>query len=156
MDILDSYGVYILYMNIFFDVDYTLIAMDGSLRPGSFETFTKLKNDGHALYVWSGNGIRTREMDKFELTPLIAGVYEKPVSDFDRGLVELGIPVVPDMAVDDYQEIVSYYGGVWVSSYVFYNEADNEMDRVYRIIKTVTDEGSNKEELGYYPPRASR
>ena len=143
-------------MNIFFDVDYTLIAMDGSLRPGSFETFTKLKNDGHALYVWSGNGIRTREMDKFELTPLIAGVYEKPVSDFDRGLVELGIPVVPDMAVDDYQEIVSYYGGVWVSSYVFYNEADNEMDRVYRIIKTVTDEGSNKEELGYYPPRASR
>ena len=142
-------------MNVFFDVDYTLIAMDGSLRPKSLETLQNLKNDGHDLYVWSGNGIRTREMDKFELSPLLAGVYEKPLSDFEGGLADMGIPVRPDLVIDDYQGIVSYFGGVWVSPYFFHNADDRDMERVYRIIKTVTENGEH-EEVGYYPPRNSR
>ena len=41
-------------MNIYFDVDYTLIAMDGSLRPGTTEVFESLLEDGHFIYIWSG------------------------------------------------------------------------------------------------------
>ncbi len=40
-------------MNIFFDMDYTLLAVDGSLRPKVREVLQRLKDDGHQLYVWS-------------------------------------------------------------------------------------------------------
>ena len=45
-------------MNIFFDVDYTILGLDDSLRPGTKETFRKLIDDGHSIYIWSGVGLR--------------------------------------------------------------------------------------------------
>ena len=50
-------------MNIYFDCDYTILAMDGSLRPGSMDVFRKLVCDGHHLYVWSGVWITTSDME---------------------------------------------------------------------------------------------
>ena len=36
-------------MNIFFDVDYTILGLDDTLRPGTTETFQKLKDDSHDI-----------------------------------------------------------------------------------------------------------
>ena len=41
-------------MNIFFDVDYTILGLDDSLRPGTQETLKQLKDDGNDIYIWSG------------------------------------------------------------------------------------------------------
>jgi hydroxymethylpyrimidine pyrophosphatase-like HAD family hydrolase len=43
-------------LNVFFDVDYTLVMGDGSLRPRSRETFEQIIGMGHSIYVWSGWG----------------------------------------------------------------------------------------------------
>ena len=34
-------------MKIFFDVDYTILGLDDTLRPGTLDTFQKLLDDGH-------------------------------------------------------------------------------------------------------------
>jgi hydroxymethylpyrimidine pyrophosphatase-like HAD family hydrolase len=47
-------------MNIFFDVDETIVGYDGSLRPLVHETFKALLEEGHRIYIWSG--VRTPEM----------------------------------------------------------------------------------------------
>ena len=39
-------------MNIFFDMDYTILSQDNSLRPGTREVFRKLVDDGHQVSVW--------------------------------------------------------------------------------------------------------
>ena len=38
-------------MNIFFDVDNTIITWDVKLRPGVEEIFTRLREDGHTIYL---------------------------------------------------------------------------------------------------------
>ena len=43
-------------MNIFFDVDQTLLhseATEWHLRPGVREVFESLKSMGHTLYIWT-------------------------------------------------------------------------------------------------------
>ena len=67
-------------MNIYFDVDYTLIAMDGSLRPGTTEVFESLLEDGHFIYIWSGVGMRTKDMERLDLMDLISGIFVKPIT----------------------------------------------------------------------------
>lgn len=121
-------------MNIFFDVDYTIVGMDGSLRPGTREVFQRLRERGHHIYIWSGFGVRRDVVRTHGLEPLVSGVFEKPLSDHERRLEELGIPVRPDFAVDDYPEVVSAFGGVWISPYYYRNDDDREMERVYRVV----------------------
>ena len=43
-------------MNIFFDVDYTILGLDNSLRPETKEVFQRLVDEGHLVYIWSGRG----------------------------------------------------------------------------------------------------
>ena len=45
-------------MKIFFDVDYTILGLDDSLRPGTMETLAQLKEEGNEIYIWSGMGER--------------------------------------------------------------------------------------------------
>ena len=45
-------------MNIFFDVDYTILGLDNSLRPDTKETFQALLDEEHKIYIWSGMGER--------------------------------------------------------------------------------------------------
>ena len=121
-------------MKIFFDVDYTILGLDDTLRPGTKETLERLKNEGHELYIWSGMGERWEVVEKHQLTPLVSGVYEKPTHHFHERLQELGVPFEPEFVIDDYPEVVSAFGGVWVPSYFFKRSFDQEMDRIYRIV----------------------
>ena len=121
-------------MNIFFDVDSTIIAYDGSLRPGVHEVFTSLKDQGHALFIWSGVGIRWEVVDRHKLRPYIEGCYWKPLYDHHRRLAAFGVPCTPDFCIDDHQEIIDAFGGVCVRAYDFPNRNDREMWRVHDII----------------------
>lgn len=132
-------------MKIFFDVDYTILGLDDSLRPGTIETFQKLNDDGHEIYIWSGMGERWEVVRKHSLEPLIKGVYEKPTHHFHERLSELGVPFEPDFVIDDYPEVVAAFSGVWVPPYFFKRSVDQEMDRIYRIICEVLSTGGSED-----------
>ena len=132
-------------MKIFFDVDYTILGLDDSLRPGTMETLQKIKDDGHEIYIWSGMGERWEVVKKHNLEPLISGVYEKPTHHFHERLEELGVPFEPDFVIDDYPEVVAAFSGVWVPPYFFKRSVDQEMDRVYQIIADVATTGSSED-----------
>ena len=132
-------------MKIFFDVDYTILGLDDSLRPGTVETFQKLNGDGHEIYIWSGMGERWEVVRKHNLEPLINGVYEKPTHHFHDRLNELGVPFEPDFVIDDYPEVVAAFSGVWVPPYFFKRSFDQEMDRIYQIVCDVLRTGSSED-----------
>ncbi len=132
-------------MKIFFDVDYTILGLDDSLRPRTKETLERLKNEGHELYLWSGMGERWEVVEKHELTPLVSGVYEKPTHHFHERLEELGVPFEPDFVIDDYPEVVAAFGGVWVPPYFFKRSFDEEMNRIYRIVNDFVHTGTSED-----------
>jgi hypothetical protein len=143
-------------LHLFFDMDYTILAMDGSLRPRVPEVFRRLREDGHTVHIWSGMGVRWREVERHGLAPLVAGVYEKPLSDYRnavRRLVEQGcIPRFPDLVIDDYPEIVAALGGVVVRPYFWPNPNDTEMERVYRLIAEWATNGHTTDHSFRSPP----
>jgi hypothetical protein len=122
-------------VNIFFDVDETLIAYDGSLRPGTRSVFERLASDGHHVYVWSGRGIRTSDVDRTGLGDLVSGIYQKPLSDFEAGIARCGIPVVPDFVVDDYPGIVEFFGGLCIRPYHGGAQADDELSHLPDLVR---------------------
>ena len=89
-------------MNIFFDVDYTLITWDVKLRPGVREVFAKLREEGHTIYLWSGVGPRWEVVRRFELHEHVTDCFWKPLYDHHARLGELGITVMPDFVIDDH------------------------------------------------------
>lgn len=60
-------------MKIFFDVDYTILGLDNSLRPQTLDTFQALIDEQHEVYIWSGMGERWEVVEKHELEPYISG-----------------------------------------------------------------------------------
>jgi hypothetical protein len=128
-------------VNVFFDVDYTILSSDYYLRTGTEETFRRLVADGHDVYVWSGEGKRHQVLRDFELEQYVTGVYEKPIYDYVRRLDRLGIECVPDFVIDDYPEIVSVFGGYHVRDFYARWHDDDEMEHVYRTICDVADQG---------------
>ena len=132
-------------MNIFFDCDYTIIAMNGNLRPGVRELFQRLKDDGHTLYVWSGAGIRWREVRQHGLEPYITDCFHKPLYDYHRRMKDMGVTIVPDMVIDDYPDIVSALGGIRVKPYVYERKSDREMEQVYHIISAFSANGHSND-----------
>jgi hypothetical protein len=121
-------------VNIFFDVDYTIIGLDGSLRPGTREVFEQLVAEGHDLYIWSGVGVRWEEIRRAGLEPFVRGVYRKPLSHFAEGLERYAIPVMPDFIIDDYPGIVEYFGGLCIKPYTDRFSEDTEMFAVPALI----------------------
>ena len=142
-------------LKIFFDVDYTLLAVDGSLRPGTRETFERLVDDGHKVFVWSGVGIRTADVERHELQDLVSGVYKKPIYDFVNGLELLRVPHWPDFVIDDYPEIVDAFGGVLAKPYFFRAAEDDEMDHIYAVINDFVSTGGS-DRVGYRAARGRR
>ena len=132
-------------MKIFFDVDYTILGLDDSLRPGTLETLEQLKEEGNEIYIWSGMGQRWEVVEKHNLTPLISGVYEKPTHHFHERLEELGVPFEPEFVIDDYPEVVAAFGGVWVPPYFFKRSFDQEMERIYRIVRDFVATGTSED-----------
>jgi hypothetical protein len=118
-------------VNIFFDVDHTIIDSDNQLRPGVRELFERLVGDGHTVYLWSGIGKRTEIVDAHGLHELVAGCYDKPLYQYERMLGPLGIPARPDFVVDDHPHLVHAFGGCVVARYLTADPADREMERVY-------------------------
>ena len=79
-------------MKIFFDVDYTILGLDDTLRPNTKETFQKLLDDKHEIHIWSGMGERWEVIEKHDLGGFVSGVYEKPTDHFHEKLEELKVP----------------------------------------------------------------
>jgi hypothetical protein len=121
-------------VNVFFDVDDTLIAYDGSLRPLVRETFERIKLDGHQIYVWSGVGVRWDVVDQHGLRPWVTDCFEKPVNEHRARLVLLGISPWPDFVVDDHPQMVAAFNGHRVRDYFWPDLRDREMEIVYQKI----------------------
>ncbi len=131
-------------MNIFFDVDYTIMGADGSLRQNTAETFRKLIDDGHKVFVWSGVGVRTAEVRRFGLADYVTKVFQKPLEDFEAALPGLGVFTPPDFIIDDHPEIVRYFGGFICRPYYFRSRQDTEMDEIYQTVCDVVQSGTSE------------
>lgn len=121
-------------LNVFFDVDGTLITWDNRLRPHVHDVFQRLRDDGHRIYIWSGYGVRQEVVDRHDLQQYISGLYGKPLYDF-RARLHVFTPVVPDFVIDDYPEIVEELGGVQIKHLAHAIASDREMWRVYEAVQ---------------------
>jgi hypothetical protein len=121
-------------VNVFFDVDDTLITWDVKLRPDVVEVFEQLRKDGHDLYLWSGYGPRWEVVRRFDLHAHILDCFWKPLYDYHERLAELKVPFVPDYVVDDHPDIVQAFGGTHIveAGKPFFE--DREMWRAYEEI----------------------
>lgn len=132
-------------MNIFFDVDYTLVDWDGTLRPHVREVFERLVAEGHKVYLWSGVGLRWEVVDRYGLRDLVSDCYVKPLRDHQRELMRLGVLIQPDYVIDDHGEVVSAFGGYLIRPYYSYgNPNDTEMLRVYDAINRYASENGHR------------
>lgn len=123
-------------MNVFFDVDGTILcSSDESLRPMVREVFRSLSDDGHRIHIWSGVGIRWREIDQHHLRHLIVGCYLKPVQNYRPSLPLLGVPIEPDFVVDDHPDIVRAFGGHAIKPYLRHDPSDLEMLAAYEAVQ---------------------
>ena len=118
-------------MRIFFDVDDTIITWDVRLRPGVVEIFSRLREEGHDVYLWSGNGPRWEIVRRFELHDHILDCYWKPLYRHHERLEELGIPFTPDYVIDDHQEVIDAFPGVRIAAPTHPLAKDRELWRVY-------------------------
>ncbi|PZC41682.1 MAG: hypothetical protein DK303_001381 [Chloroflexi bacterium] len=132
-------------MNIFFDTDYTILGVDESLRPHLGELFQYLTHRGHSIYIWSGNGIRTKDIEKHRLSNFVKGYFEKPVHNYWANTSSLPTEDHPNMVIDDNLEIVATLGGIWVTQYYFPNKADIEMKAVKEIITDIELSGTSED-----------
>lgn len=121
-------------MNVFFDVDYTILGFDGSLRPGTHDAFAALHADGHALYVWSGRGVRRDVVEDHGLDPYVTDVLTKPTEGYLDAIAALTVP--PDFVVDDHAAIVRRLGGYLIPPYYYAASSarDREMTALVEVI----------------------
>ena len=96
-------------LNVFFDVDYTLIMADGRLRNHTEDVFSRLKDAGHGLYIWSGVGIRRFDMRLHNLDGYVDDYFIKPLYRYRERLAEMDVTVVPDYVVDDHSQVVAAF-----------------------------------------------
>jgi len=123
-------------VNVFFDVDETILcSSDESLRPLVRDVFRWLNDEGHAVHVWSGVGLRWREIDQHQLRDLIVGSYLKPMQNYRRSLPLVGVTVEPDFVVDDHPDIVRAFGGHTIKPYLRHDPADREMLAAYEAVR---------------------
>ena len=139
-------------LNIYFDCDYTILAMDGSLRPRTREVFSKLIEAGHKVFIWSGVGLRTKDMERLDLMELISGIFVKPITEFEDGLHRFDVHPRPDLVIDDHREIVEAFGGVHIEPYYFRAAEDGQMDDIYQSITDFTETGNSTHRGFKCPP----
>src|SRR5262245_18841351 len=131
-------------LRVFFDVDYTLLGQDLTLRPGAADVFARLVGDGHEIYVWSGFGERARDMARVGLAPHVSGYFRKPLSGLYLHHSAWGLSFRPDFVVDDHPGPVAYLGGLVVSAYVDRTTPDDgAMWRVYDAVRAQSTSSQN-------------
>jgi hypothetical protein len=118
-------------VNIFFDVDNTIITWDVKLRPGVEEIFGRLREDGHTIYLWSGMGPRWEVVKRFDLHEHVTDCFWKPLHNHHARMVELGVTVQPDYVIDDHVEIIHAFTGSLVPEPMLPLDRDRVMWRVY-------------------------
>lgn len=142
-------------MNIFFDMDYTLLGGDWSLRPGTHEVLQRLVDDHHRIYIWSGVGTRWDEVRMHNLTHLVTDCFKKPWFPWGLPPPKLVVPILPDFVIDDNIEVVSVLGGICVSpywsKYWLKMQPDHEMQFVYEAIREYVETGGASHP-GFIPP----
>ena len=96
-------------MNVFFDVQGTLLTMEEVPRPRAREAFVRLKEEGHAVFLWSsgGAGYAATAADLLGVADLVSGCFGKRS--------EPGVPV--DFAVDDDGSVVEAHGGYLIAAF---------------------------------------
>lgn len=109
-------------MNVFFDVDHTLVFISAEtnvLRPGAGEAMRRLKEAGHGVYVWSASGQAhvERVVELHGLTPWVDGMFDK----------DPRVEPQPDYIIDDDWYLVEKWGGYCVSQYRAVDEEDGEL-----------------------------
>ena len=127
-------------MNIFFDVDQTIITWDVKLRPGVKEVFQQLRDDGHVIYLWSGMGPRWEVVRRFQLEEHIVDCFWKPLYNHRNRFDELGITLEPDYVIDDHAEVVEAFVGTVIPEPKMPLELDREMWKVYDDIQAFLSE----------------
>jgi hypothetical protein len=129
-------------MNVFFDVDETIMGYDGSLRPHVTEVFQRLIDDGHRVYVWSGartaNSVRQGVVERHGLTAYVTDCFQKPIYDPRNAWTLGGISVEPEFCVDDRWETIEAFGGIVIKPYIG-RGPDNDMLRVYEAIRAASN-----------------
>ena len=107
-------------MNVFFDVQGTLMTMEEVPRPRAREAFLMIKEAGHDIYLWSsgGAGYAAGAADLLGVADLVGGYLDKRQ--------EPDIPV--DFAVDDDASVVEAHGGYRITPFDG-DPADEELMR---------------------------
>ncbi len=134
-------------MRLFFDMDNTLIGDRGQLRPLVREVFERLTAEGHDIYIWSGIGLRWREVREHALDPYVLDCYYKPIEGWEALQAEQAAlrEFEPDLVIDDIPAFVEEYGGIVVRPYFWERADDREMERVHRIVQDVAATGSSSD-----------
>ena len=132
-------------MNVFFDVDQTILGMDNSLRPGVRETMSTLTELGHRVYVWSGMGIRRDTVRRHGLDDFVSGLFQKPLYDYQERLEELDVDITPQFVVDDDPQVVTAFGGLWVPPYYKQGDDNGAMARVLKSAKEFAEGGHSSD-----------
>ncbi len=143
-------------LDIFVDVDYTLLSASGSLRPHAASFFSCVRQSGHRLWVWSGTGIRQPEIESHGLGEYVTGYAIKPTYDYVDALRRTPAPTWPDLVVDDHEEIVRALGGAVVRPYFFTDERDTALRQVTDIILDFASKGHSDHPWFLPPPRQVR
>jgi FMN phosphatase YigB (HAD superfamily) len=109
-------------LNIFFDVDHTLVHVTqhlNSLRPGTKEVMKRMKDAGHTIFVWSAGGeeYSKRTVEKHNLGGWVEDCFDKHPK----------VDPKPDIIIDDDWYLVEKYGGYVVSQYKEVDESDREL-----------------------------
>ena len=133
-------------MNIYFETDYTIIAVDGSLRPGVTRLFSGLIDSGDQILIWSGNGSRGKDIDRYNLRSFVTECLEKPVSNYKTEIEKIPETSKPDIVIDDNLEIVAALGGIWVNRYYFPSDDDFELDHVATVIEEIKSSGASQDQ----------
>jgi hypothetical protein len=107
-------------LNVFFDVQGTLLTMEEAPRPRAREAFLLLKEGGHDLLPWSsgGAGYAAGAAELLGVADLVSGYFDKRQ--------EPGVPV--DFAVDDDASVVEAHGGYRIKPFDG-NPSDEELLR---------------------------
>ncbi len=121
-------------LNVFFDVDNTLLMWDGSLRNHTRDVFERILAAEHTIYIWSGVGIRRWEMEMNKLDHYVTDYFIKPLYDHRARLPKLGVRVEPDFVIDDHLSVVEVFGGYYIPDVAAPD--DEELLRVAEAIET--------------------
>lgn len=119
-------------MNIFFDVDLTVVSSGCDFRPHTREVLAALKAGGHRIYFWSmgGDEYTQRMVERYHLGDMVDGCFSKT----DEPVI------VPDFCVDDERHYVDTYGGHQVGRYLTGSARDRDMLLVLQRIQDMTKE----------------